>query len=125
MLVKDGERRFNRWKMKYDLVKKGQPIRQLSAESEQKLKKQYVAMAKVENEIKKILGDAGVSTILNFSYLAFAREVYGFTRRYTSKKLQTEIDFAIWKWKTRQLNEELLGKIRDKVYKMTGVDVIV
>lgn len=125
MSFKNGEKRFARWKIKYDIVRNGKPIRQLTPEAEQKLKKEYIIMATIENEIKKILGQSTAPTMLNFSYLAYAREVYGLTRRYKNKKLQDEIEFATWKWKTRMLNEELLRQIKDKVLAMMNINLTV
>lgn len=121
MLVKDGEKRFTRWKLKYDIVKKGKPIRQLTPEAEQKLKKEYIFMANLENEIKKILGQTNTPTMLNFSYLAFAREVYGLSRRYKSTQLTQKVELTITKWQAQSLNTALLEKIRDQVYKMMNL----
>ncbi|MBS4014968.1 MAG: hypothetical protein KGZ86_00800 [Candidatus Latescibacteria bacterium] len=125
MLVKDGDKRFARWKTRYDIVKNGKPIRQLSEESEQKLKKEFIRMAEIENEAKIIISKTNTPTMLNFAYLAFAREIYGLVKRYTKKTLQNQVEITLLKWQAQQLNQELLVKIKDKVFEMMGIDLIV
>jgi hypothetical protein len=121
MLVKDGDKRFAKWKRNYDIIKNGQPVRQLTPQAEQKLKNQYIVMANLENEIKKIIGQTNTPTMLNFSYLAFTREIYGLIRRYKSNQLAQKVEFAMYKWQAQSLDKELLEKIRDHVYKMMNL----
>ncbi|MCX8014888.1 MAG: hypothetical protein N2748_02610 [candidate division WOR-3 bacterium] len=124
MLVKDGQSRFDHWKIKYDVIKRGKPIRKLSEESEQKLKAEYLNIANIENETKKILGDADVPIVLNFSYQAFAREIYGLTRRFAKTTLNNQVKIVIGKWQARSLKPEILEKIKDKIFTILKVDLI-
>ncbi|MEO0084624.1 MAG: hypothetical protein ABIJ94_02720 [candidate division WOR-3 bacterium] len=124
MLVKNGQTRLEHWKMKYLTIRKGRPSRQLSKTSEEKLRTEYTNIAEIEHETKKILGNTNEPTMLNFFYLAFAREIYGLTRKYTKKTLQNQIEIALAKWQARSLNPEILMKIKDKIFKMMKIDVI-
>lgn len=124
MLVKNGQTRFDRWKIKYQTIKNGKPTRQLAEASEEKLKAEYTNIAEIEHETKKILSDTNEPTMLNFFYLAYAREIYGLSKRFTKKTLQNQLELTLNKWQARNLKPEILMKIKDKIFTMMKIDVI-
>ena len=117
MLAKDPQKRVDRWVRQYEKKTKGRRKRKANPETVRQLKKEFTTQTQMEYEIKKILGEAGSSTILNVSYQNYGREIFAKARRYRGEELSKLIEVITQKWVGRTLDKTILDKIRDYVLK--------
>jgi hypothetical protein len=71
----------------------------------------------IENRVRGILAEGTVPCTLTIWYISFAREVDKLHKHYGGGgTLLAEVAIALYKWKTRGLDESFLNKIRDEVF---------
>jgi len=72
----------------------------------------FAELAKFEDDVKSILEEAGIQTILVPFYLNYARELYRRKRRFTGATLRAEAELLQSKWVARGLNATILESIK-------------
>ena len=111
MGVRKAKYRLEKWKVKtYDA--KGKKLR---PETEEKMRRAFAHQEKLENAIKKLLGDIGVPTWQNTTYLNIARKIDGLKRHYSEDELKKQTDTVMAKWLEQKLDKTLLEKIKNRV----------
>jgi hypothetical protein len=81
---------------------------------------EFPAPVEVENEVKVILGDVGISSSLNPPYLNFARETYRMSKKLIGKQLLRQVDASMAKWIARGFDRDILERIRNTVFTLTA-----
>ncbi|MEO0075106.1 MAG: hypothetical protein ABIK31_03230, partial [candidate division WOR-3 bacterium] len=71
-------------------------------------------------EVKLILAEAGIATILNPSYLNFGREVFKLAAKFSGGQLINAVDVVLNKWVARGLDRDILERIRNTVFALVG-----
>ena len=107
MGVREAKYRIAKWKAKYEAKGK-----KLSPEIEEKTKIAFTKQVALENAIKGILDQIGVSTTMYVSYLNVGHEINGLTRRYSGDELNKRIESVMAKWLGRKLDNAILEKIK-------------
>jgi len=69
-----------------------------------------------ENTTKLILAEAGITTILNPFYIAFAKQISRLRLKFSGTQLINETDVILIVWAGRGLDRDTLEKIRNSVY---------
>ena len=111
MGVRKAKYRLEKWKIKtYDA--KGKKV---SPETEEKMRRAFVHQEKLENAIKRILDNIGVSTTTYVPYINFGREIFGIKRRYSEDELNKRIETVMAKWLDRKLDKTILENIKNRV----------
>lgn len=105
--------RTERWLRKYN---EPNPIKRQYVSSQ--VAYEFDLQVKIEQAIKEVLAETAVPTILNIPYINFGRKIYALAKRYSSKQLEQEIDYVMYKSLGRGLNKEVLNKILDVVLDM-------
>lgn len=114
MGVRDAKYRVAKWKAKYESSGKTKG-KKLSPEMEEKIRKTFTKQAGLENAIKAILSETGISTTWNIAYLAFGREINALTKRFSGEELNNKIESVMTKWLSRKLDRTILEKIKKLV----------
>ncbi len=70
------------------------------------------ALAAFEIQAKEAIDPTGVPSTLYVSYLNYCREIWKKSNTYGGAVLKNETDALIAKWKARQLDEDILKKLR-------------
>ncbi len=120
MAVRPASRRLEKW----DAMFSGDVLSQKLANYKDKMKEQLATIfpeqETLENEVKLILYEAGTPTLLNPSYLNFAREVYRYAKRFSGPQLLKEVDVLVNKWHARTLDKDILERIRNTVFALAA-----
>jgi len=82
----------------------------LSPATEEKMRTAFTKQVELENAIKDVIGNAGVPTYMNISYLNFSREIAGLHRHYSGDELNQRLESVMAKWLERKLDKTILGK---------------
>ena len=114
MGVREAKYRIAKWRVKYETGSKAKR-RKLSPETEEKMKTAFTKLVALENAIKDILSETGVSIAMIVPYLNFGREIYGLTRRHSGDELNMAVESVMAKWLGRKLDKAILEKIKKRV----------
>ncbi|MCS7258319.1 MAG: hypothetical protein NZ601_02990 [candidate division WOR-3 bacterium] len=117
MSIKDSNSRYQNW-VSFMELNKGLKI---SHHTKMTIKQEYAKLAEIETRTRQLLSTTAIPTFLNFYYLAFAREIYGLTRRYQDTNLTREIDIVLYKWQSRGLMSQVLLQIKEQVLHVCGL----
>lgn len=109
--------RISKWSKKYPLYCPKRLVSQQAAMQE-RLAQEFIALERLENAVKQIMGESALPTWHNIPYLNFARQLYGLRRRYQGKALKREIAIRMMMAQKKLLKKRLLVKIRDTVLSM-------
>ncbi|MCX7785276.1 MAG: hypothetical protein N2201_03470 [candidate division WOR-3 bacterium] len=103
------------WNKNFNAYSQG--IRQMlyKQQIKEQLSQEFANLEKLENAVKKIMGESGLPTWHNVPYLNFARQLYRLLRKHSGKTLKTEIKILTKTWQQRQLKKQLLVKIRNAI----------
>ena len=93
--------------------------RQKESMTEQ-IQQEFPRLETLENEIKVILGEAGLATILNPSYLNFGRQVYKSCRKFSGGQLLYNADVLLNRWVGEGLDRDILERVRNTVFELTA-----
>ncbi len=119
MAVRNALRRIQKWDTKLSGDVLSEKVANLKPMMKSQIEVEFPALVSVENEVKIILGEIGLSSSLNPIYLNFAREVYRLSKRLHSKQLLLEVNASIAKWTTRGFDRDILERIRNTVFTLT------
>ena len=116
MSVRNPIRRIEKWDMKFagDVLSEKQKT--LKPSMKIQIDSEYPSIAKVETEIKVVLGKYGIPTWHNPAYLACGRELYRLQKRFSGQQLINAVQPILLKWQARELRPEILEEIRNTVF---------
>jgi len=120
MAVRNALRRIEKWDMKLAGDVLSERVANLKPMMKSQIEAEFPALVEVENEVKVILGDVGISSSLNPPYLNFARETYRLSKRFCGRQLLKEVDAVMAKWITRGFDQDILERIRNTVFTLTA-----
>lgn len=120
MSVRNALRRIDKWDLKLTGDSLSAKVANLKPMMKSQIEAEFPALVEVENEVKIILGDVGISSSLNPPYLNFARETYRLSKRLLGKQLLREVDAMMAKWIARGFDKDILERIRNTVFTLTG-----
>lgn len=106
MAVRNTVRRIEKWDAKLSGDVLSEKVAKLKPMRKSQIEAEFPTLVTVENEVKIILGESGLSSSFNPIYLNFAREVYWMSKRLHSKQLLLEVNASIAKWTTRGFDRE-------------------
>jgi hypothetical protein len=78
------------------------------------------ALSIFELKAKEAIDPTGVPSTLYVSYLNYCREIWKKSNTYGGAVLENETNAIIAKWKTRQLDEDILKKLRMDLFSIRG-----
>jgi hypothetical protein len=119
MSVRNALRRLEKWDMKLAGDVLSERVANLKPMMKEQIQAEFPALVEVENEVKVILGDVGISSSLNPPYLNFARETYRMSKKLLGKQLLREVDATMAKWIARGFDRDILERIRNTVFTLT------
>ena len=120
MAVRNALRRLQKWDIKLAGDVLSEQVANLKPMMKSQIEVEFPALVEVENEVKVILGDVGISSSLNPPYLNFARETYRLSKKLLGKQLLREVDAMMAKWITRGFDRDILERIRNTVFSLTA-----
>jgi hypothetical protein len=120
LAVRNALRRIEKWNIKLDGDVLSERVAKLKPMMKSQVESEFPALAEVENEVKVILGDIGLSSSLNPPYLNFARETYRMSKRLLGKQLLREVNASMAKWIARGFDQDILERIRNAVFALTA-----
>ena len=120
MAVRNALRRLQKWDIKLAGDVLSEQVANLKPMMKSQIEVEFPALVEVENEVKVILGDVGISSSLNPPYLNFARETYRLSKKLLGKQLLREVDAMMAKWITRGFDRDILERIRNTVFTLTA-----
>ena len=120
MAVRNALRRLQKWDVKLAGDVLSERVANLKPMMKEQIQAEFPALVEVENEVKIILGDVGISSSLNPPYLNFARETYRLSKRLMAKQLLREVDASMAKWIARGFDRDILERIRNTVFTLTA-----
>jgi len=71
------------------------------------------SLTSVEESVKPILEEAGISVIKVPFYLAYSKAIWGKAQKFSGSTLDLEVQFVYEVWKARGLDPAILQKIAD------------
>lgn len=110
-MVRDPARRAAKYAGKVDPDAIRSRFSALKEEMEEQVALLQQELATVENTVKQILADEGISTVFYPMYLSFGKELYGISRKHTGGTKTLEGDICYAKWKARGLTGTVLKSI--------------
>ena len=119
MSVRSALRRIEKWDVKLAGDVLSERVATLKPMMKSQIEAEFPALVEVENEVKVILGDVGISSSLNPPYLNFARETYRLSKRLLGNQLLREVNAAMAKWIARGFDQDILERIRNTVFTLT------
>jgi len=119
MSVRSALRRIEKWDVKLAGDVLSERVANLKPMMKSQIEAEFPALVEIENEVKVILGDVGISSSLNPPYLNFARETYRLSKRLLGKQLLREVNAAMAKWIARGFDQDILERIRNTVFTLT------
>lgn len=120
MAVRNALRRIDKWDMKLAGDVLSERVATLKPMMKSQVETEFPLLVEVENEVKVILGDVGISSSLNPPYLNFARETYRMSKKLLGKQLLREVDATMAKWIARGFDRDILERIRNTVFTLTA-----
>jgi hypothetical protein len=79
---------------------------------------EFEAAERLENAVKRIMGESGLPTWHNIPYLNFGRQVYSRCCRFSGLMLKNQIALLMQLAQQNQLKHRILVKIRNAIYEM-------
>ena len=74
-------------------------------------------LASIEDRVKGVLAEHDISTVTFIWYYDFAREVYRLVKTMGGgKPMLREVAIALYKWKERGADPDILAEVRDDVF---------
>jgi hypothetical protein len=120
MAVRNALRRINKWDMKLAGDVLSERVATLKPMMKSQVEAEFPLLVEVENEVKVILGDVGITSSLNPPYLNFARKTYRMSKKLLGKQLLREVDASMAKWIARGFDRDILERIRNTVFALTA-----
>ncbi len=120
MAVRNALRRIEKWDVKLAGDVLSERVANLKPMMKSQVEAEFPALVEVENEVKTILGEVGISSSLNPPYLNFAREAYRLCKRFNGNQLLKEVNAAMTKWISRGFEQDILERIRNTVFTLTS-----
>ncbi|MCX7785782.1 MAG: hypothetical protein N2201_06120 [candidate division WOR-3 bacterium] len=120
MAVRNALRRVDKWDLKLNGDVLSEKVATLKPMMKAQIETEFPALVEVENEVKAILGEIGITSSLNPPYLNFARETYRLSKRFLGKQLLREVDAIMAKWLARGFDKDILERIRNTVFTLTA-----
>jgi hypothetical protein len=120
MAVRNCLRRIQKWdkKLTGDVLSKR--VEELKPMMMSQIEAEIPSLVEVEDRVKTILGEVGIQTWHNPSYLNFSREVYKLTNRFCSNQLRKAVNAVMAKWLARDLEQAILEEIRNTIFTLTA-----
>ena len=120
MSVRNPIRRIEKWDMKFagDVLSEKQKT--LKPSMKIQIDSEYPTLAKVETEIKIVLGNFAIPTWHNPAYLAYGRELYRLRKRFSGNQLIKAVEPIMLKWQARELKPTILDEIRNTVFTLAA-----
>jgi hypothetical protein len=125
---RDGAVRWAKWKARFERDADGKLPQGSSELTAQVLKEPAVAariqqsfdgIHGMETEVRQVLNEAGVPTILYVYYLDFGRELWKLTNRISGESAKAEATILRDKWDARGLAPEVLNTVSLNVFGLT------
>jgi hypothetical protein len=120
--MQDPEKRIENWDLKYNLDR----VKQILDEKRAKMGEHYRAgvaqMWALEHQVREVLNQCGVNTILYVPYLNFGRQLYKLTtqQQISGDSAVIEAQVLLEKWARRGLDANVLGNIRTQVFNIAA-----
>lgn len=73
-------------------------------------------LEKIENMTRIILGEENIPTPFFPPYLNFSRQIWKIRTRFSGETLKTEAGIVMDKWVSRQLEKDVLIRIRNEIF---------
>jgi RNase H-fold protein (predicted Holliday junction resolvase) len=112
MSVRPAGYRRSKYEAKIDGVIVGQRFTAEKENMVNQVDERFAELVKVEDDVKSVLEDSGVTTITIPFYLNFARECYRRKKQFTGATLRAEVEVLQNKWIARGLDLDMLTAIK-------------
>ena len=112
--------RIKKWDKNYNAESASRRQMLWKQKMKEQLAVEFEAAERLENAVKKIMGESGLPTWHNIPYLNFARQIYKLNRHYGGKTLKREIALLVRLSRQKQLKYRLLIEIRDTILELFG-----
>ncbi|MEO0110656.1 MAG: hypothetical protein ABIL00_07770 [candidate division WOR-3 bacterium] len=117
--MRDALRRVEKYQSKLDPEIIGRDLAQLKEKMVSQIGAYFIEIFEIETKAKAILSEYDIPVSLIPSYLCYARELYSLSKRYAGFPLFREIRIREGKWRGRELDLNILKRIRVDIFGIT------
>jgi hypothetical protein len=107
--------RLNKWTENFNAANAGHKLEPYRQHMRKLMAEYFEVAVKIENEVKKILGESGLPTWHNLPYHNFARKLHSLYTRFSGKTLTNAVTLEIRLAEMIRLDRDLFLKIKTAV----------
>jgi hypothetical protein len=120
----DPTKRITKWNVKFNTERVKAVLDELRPTMLENVNSVFTSIVAMETQVKQVLDNEGVATILYPSYLSYGRELWRLTRKEISgTSMQLEALVLLNKWVARGLTQSVLEAIRLQVFNVSAPTV--
>ena len=117
-MARDSESRVAAWQAKFNVGRVAETLYDRRQAMLERVRVAFEGLCRMEEEVRTVLNESAVPTILFVPYLDFGRQLYRLTRKQnvSGQSLQLEAGLLRDKWQARGLDRDILNAIAYKVF---------
>ncbi len=120
MAVRNAYRRIQKWEANMDGEALSTKVGRLKPMMLSQIEEMYPALVSMEDSVKTVLDEEGVSTTQYPFYINFGRQCFKLSREFSGGTLINRVNIALQRWVADGFTQAILERIRDVVFALAA-----
>jgi hypothetical protein len=120
MAVRNAYRRIQKWEANLDGEALSVKVGRLKDMMKSQVEETFTALASMEDRVKTVLDEEGLSTTQYPFYLNFGRQCFKLMREFAGPTLINRANIALQRWVADGYTQAILERIRDVVFTLVA-----
>lgn len=120
MAVRNAYRRIQKWEANMDGEALSVKVGRLKPSMKSQIEEMFPALVSMEDSVKTVLDEEGLSTTQYPFYLNFGRQCFKLSREFSGGTLINRVNIALQRWVSDGYTQAILERIRDVVFALAA-----
>ncbi len=120
MAVRNAYRRIQKWEANLTGEALSEKVGRLKDMMKSQVEEMFPALVDMENGVKTVLDEEGVSTTQYPFYINFGRQCFKLAREFAGGTLINRVNIALQRWVADGFTQAILERIRDVVFTLAA-----
>jgi hypothetical protein len=120
MAVRNAYRRIQKWEANLTGEALSEKVGRLKDMMKSQIEEMFPALEEMENRVKVVLDEEGVSTTQYPFYINFGRQCFNLVRKFAGETLKSRINIQLQRWVADGYTQAILEKIRDVIFTLAA-----
>ena len=120
MAVRNAYRRIQKWEANLSGESLSEKVGRLKESMKSQIEEMFPALVSMEDSVKTVLDEEGLSTTQYPFYLNFGRQCFKMSREFSGGTLINRVNIALQRWVSDGYTQAILERIRDVVFALAA-----